>query len=1120
MKKSRTTNTFEQGMIMDFNPSVTPNNVLTNCLNGTLLTFNGNENVLQQDQGNGRVETAYLPEGYIPVGTAELGGIIYIVSYNPQTNKSQIGSFPSPERNLSTEEIPTSDITVSNSQFTDGSKVLNTLLRVKLLTNSDISKLNPGDKYIIYSTNNGITSNQNCLSDVGNVNHRFGDIPNNVTIHVVSIGEDGKITYLDDTLKWDTGLNYYIRESSTDQEGQWDIDEYRTLTSTAYNIFNSKVSGELALLFELQVIDSFSVTWDATVNTIQEGENDKEAVITFNINYTSSHPDINLKYILLEGSEFNSETPTNLHCDISQETLERVNDGTDPDIPIQVGTFKYNSQNNLNDYIWNYKVTPSMQFGQLDFLATQGFINFSEIGSGKIQLDEWRYFIQDSNFYLNWGLSAYLEKNKTISKIIFTFIPFDSINSQEITNGDPEVMYTSYPQYIISGKTTYSGFFKELINFGESSKIQNGVINKDYLYLVDICIVYADQYIHIYRWLYTTGQWNTEYSSISDFKSLSLTDTIQFSSKSLVTDNISLDTIVYESNVTLPSELSEIDTPYQYMGAQITTVGYNQKSGFSNNPNVTAQTIVECSQSNLFSFNSLDSDNYEFNIKETSISHDDFTPISDKLSNISLYVIPKIAEQNDKYQITMPDNLSSTISTIITQGIKSDTDSIAIDSFSTTIQSVNKNSVSIAVKGALFSRINADLIKSTIQAEQLIRPLLYYTDDYKLLGFIRDDNNLNLFEESQYDAGRGEPFSFIFSNRNNQSERVDSWKDLKWDPTDRFELQNWYEVEPYAYYLNSWMMSKGGAFQIMHWIGDQNKEDSIRFGDLGITGYVSIWGKTTEGRFIPLNYFIPSNPQGEEDLNNVIKSFYTSVYYVDTNGTQLDTILVDNINYMHLYNETWNIIITPQLVVKDMNQNLVLDNKCSLLELQEECKSIQNSDDTLLDLRNIMFDTEQISLEDIKFSHTFYINNSNLYNIYSDNKSGYTGAVAILSNEVGIKKCPTQNQEHLYVYDRSKNDFTKLNNSCYSKTYQSTDLGTTTSELNSQKQRVIVKSGTPTPSRPIELYNAVKYINGEVVLDEGVLTRSVVPMHFKTTSTEHDGGKTSQIKINSAFGLT
>ena len=101
MSKQETVNTFTEGLVMDLNPITTPNNVLTNALNATLITYNGNEFVLQNDMGNGRVETAYRPEGYVPVGTCEFGDIIYIVSYNPITNKSQIGCFPSPERNIS-----------------------------------------------------------------------------------------------------------------------------------------------------------------------------------------------------------------------------------------------------------------------------------------------------------------------------------------------------------------------------------------------------------------------------------------------------------------------------------------------------------------------------------------------------------------------------------------------------------------------------------------------------------------------------------------------------------------------------------------------------------------------------------------------------------------------------------------------------------------------------------------------------------------------------------------------------------------------------------------------------------------------------------------------------------
>ena len=147
MKRQEATNTFQEGMVMDFNPLTTPNNVVTNCLNGTLITFNGNEYVLQNDMGNGRVETAYLPEGYVPLGTAELGGIIYIVSYNPLTDKSQIGCFPSPERNVTSDEIQTPEITINDVQFRSGRKVTNTIVKVKLLSNPDaedgIFKLNP-----------------------------------------------------------------------------------------------------------------------------------------------------------------------------------------------------------------------------------------------------------------------------------------------------------------------------------------------------------------------------------------------------------------------------------------------------------------------------------------------------------------------------------------------------------------------------------------------------------------------------------------------------------------------------------------------------------------------------------------------------------------------------------------------------------------------------------------------------------------------------------------------------------------------------------------------------------------------------------------------------------------
>ena len=83
MSRQEATNTFNDGMIKDMNPLTTPNTVLTDCINGTLITYNGNEFVLQNDMGNYKLPLASLGSDFIPVGIREYGNIIYIISYNP-----------------------------------------------------------------------------------------------------------------------------------------------------------------------------------------------------------------------------------------------------------------------------------------------------------------------------------------------------------------------------------------------------------------------------------------------------------------------------------------------------------------------------------------------------------------------------------------------------------------------------------------------------------------------------------------------------------------------------------------------------------------------------------------------------------------------------------------------------------------------------------------------------------------------------------------------------------------------------------------------------------------------------------------------------------------------------
>jgi len=129
--KQQSNNLFNEGLNLDLNPLTTPNNVLTDCINGTFLTFNADELSLQNDAGNTGItlypeatewesgatyaidaivfdptdKNSYyknltgtnsvlsnatnwesiigvvrLTEGFFPLGIKEYGGVLYIIS--------------------------------------------------------------------------------------------------------------------------------------------------------------------------------------------------------------------------------------------------------------------------------------------------------------------------------------------------------------------------------------------------------------------------------------------------------------------------------------------------------------------------------------------------------------------------------------------------------------------------------------------------------------------------------------------------------------------------------------------------------------------------------------------------------------------------------------------------------------------------------------------------------------------------------------------------------------------------------------------------------------------------------------------------------------------------------
>lgn len=159
--RKETINEFTEGLLSDLNPINTPKTVLTDNLNGTIITYNGNEFSLQNDMGNLPLKFCKLNPNFIPVGLKEYSDILYIVSYNPLNDNVEIGSYPSPliiseESFNSNKENIGSIIYYNILKPEDGNSITSyTELYKKermIVFNGDDLKLNPGDKYHIKQT--------------------------------------------------------------------------------------------------------------------------------------------------------------------------------------------------------------------------------------------------------------------------------------------------------------------------------------------------------------------------------------------------------------------------------------------------------------------------------------------------------------------------------------------------------------------------------------------------------------------------------------------------------------------------------------------------------------------------------------------------------------------------------------------------------------------------------------------------------------------------------------------------------------------------------------------------------------------------------------------------------
>lgn len=290
MKK--VSNTFNKGLIMDVSPLSTTGDSLSDCLNGTFCTMNGDELVLQNDMGNGRVQTAYLPKGYIPIGTTQLGGIIYIASYNPFTNKCQIGSFPSPQRTSDKRDKLEKEIPLDKDE---------NIIRVVL--SDEIFK--PGDKF--YLTIPGQYMQYKYTESLPEIKV---ESENKSEAEIQAEIKKAKIAYVKNHfLKFSVAIIseeaqiIKLNEDPIIEEPKNNTEDDFTKDINKFKVCTSKISGKLILIIERVTFD-YSINFNA-FSGIAVNSGNPTFYLNFNLNANSQDKFFPNKLVLESSAKYN-----------------------------------------------------------------------------------------------------------------------------------------------------------------------------------------------------------------------------------------------------------------------------------------------------------------------------------------------------------------------------------------------------------------------------------------------------------------------------------------------------------------------------------------------------------------------------------------------------------------------------------------------------------------------------------------------------------------------------------------------------------------------------------------------------------------------------------------------
>lgn len=310
------THQFNKGINLDVNPALVDSQTLTDALNGTLITFNSNDMSYQNDMGNARVHNARLKPGFIPLGVKEHGGVIYVASHNPLTGDSELGSFPSPERN---HNYDSKNKTIEQKINWEGwltgegccGKTKNVLDKKQgqvmplLGDNGKEIYLNPGDLFKIalnglpnkldieYFFNKEDKEEYYSLKELG-AKKKFN-------LDILVRNRQGKVENITESLLDEYGSlnNSFVKdlgknentEGDTIEEEEKALDNYREAVKTEnFHIYSGKSAGNLNVALNINTLEGFNVNYSYVVTK-------DKLIILFKIFINKEYNEDYFKYI-------------------------------------------------------------------------------------------------------------------------------------------------------------------------------------------------------------------------------------------------------------------------------------------------------------------------------------------------------------------------------------------------------------------------------------------------------------------------------------------------------------------------------------------------------------------------------------------------------------------------------------------------------------------------------------------------------------------------------------------------------------------------------------------------------------------------------------------------------